>query len=216
MSRLCTEAPRVVSPQSSLLNYLYLLHFHIMAVSKSNKQSKAYNKGRGQEGAGTFFLPFLNSGKGRASHIKSTEFGSQESLRGLVRRRHQSVWRLPPWWGFKQLCVPVWLLICHIETYGGMQAFLPPRPKYVCENSLSEDSVLLPTIVRVIPSRTEIGVLLLSPPQVAEGGRLFSRWLHPPSTLDLWPPTTKQPVSVTASPPIARPDNTKGIVNAKL
>lgn len=97
MSCLCTKAARVVSPQSSLLNYLYLLHFHIMAVLKSNKQSKAYNKGRGQEGAGTFFLPFLNTRKGQASHVKSTGFGSQESLRGPASRRHQSVWRLPPW-----------------------------------------------------------------------------------------------------------------------
>lgn len=138
MSCLCTKAPRVVSPQSSLLNYLYLLHFHIMAVLKSNKQSKAYTKGRGQGGAGTFFLPLLNTRKGQASHIKSTEFGSQESLRGPAQRSHQRVWRLPPWWGFNQLCGPVWLWICHAETYGGMQTFIPPLPKYVCENSFQK------------------------------------------------------------------------------
>lgn len=70
MSCLRTKAARALSLQSYLLNYLYLLHFHIMAVLKSNKQSKAYNKGRGQEGAGTFFLPFLNTRRdGRANWI---------------------------------------------------------------------------------------------------------------------------------------------------
>ena len=58
MSCLCTKAAKVVSLQSYLLNYLYLQHFHIMAVLKSNKQSKPYKKGRRLEGAGTFSFLF--------------------------------------------------------------------------------------------------------------------------------------------------------------
>lgn len=85
MSCLCTKAAKVVSLQTYLLNYLYSQHFHIMAVLKSNKQSKPYNKGRRQEGAGTFPF-FFEHQKGEAGHRESAEFGSSKSLRGLAAR----------------------------------------------------------------------------------------------------------------------------------
>lgn len=125
MSCLCTKAAKVVPLQSYLLNYLYLQHFHIMAVLKSNKQSKLYNKGRRQEGAGTFSFLFWTPDRW-GSHIKSADFGSSKSLRGLATRWHQSLWGCHRGGGLNKVCIPALLLICHIQIYKGMQTLFSP------------------------------------------------------------------------------------------
>lgn len=124
MSCFCTEAAKVVSPQSYLLNYLYLQHFHIMAVLKSNKQSKPYNKGRRQEGAGTssFIFNSRRDGQAMQSQLNAVPGEVPRVLQpGDIKGRDRHLGE-----GFTKLCIPALLLSRHTEIFTGMQTlFLP-------------------------------------------------------------------------------------------
>lgn len=96
-----------------------------MAVLKSNKQSKPYNKGRKQEGAGTFSSLFLNTTRDREAMERQVNLVPRK-VSGALRPDDIKAFVIATLVRDYTSSLPALLLICHTQIYKGMQTLFFP------------------------------------------------------------------------------------------